>query len=61
MVRKIRINNTKLNESFERDRLYDELCLTLTDYEEGIDDANDLYNMLVKIQNNWETVITAED
>ncbi len=45
--------------------IYDELCRVLTDYEgNGSDEratADDLYCMLVKIQNNWETVITAQD
>jgi len=40
--------------------IYDELSRILTDYEEGEADANDLYAMLIKIQNNWETVITAD-
>lgn len=66
MVEKIRKTSgyndkrARVNESFEKDRIYDELSLTLTDYEEGIDDANDLYDMLVKIQNNWE-MITAQE
>lgn len=43
----------------ERQKIYDEMCRVLTDWEtqEAVDD--DLYWMLVKIQNNWETVITA--
>lgn len=54
---------------FETKRaIYDELSRVLTDYEhpEDVEDYNDidweeeLYTMLVKIQNNWETVITAE-
>lgn len=40
--------------------IYDELCAVLTRYEESDDDESELlYEMLVKIQNNWETVITA--
>ena len=41
--------------------IYDEICRVLTEWEtqEAVDD--DLYNMLVKIQNNWETVITATE
>lgn len=41
--------------------IYDEMCRVLTDWEtqEAVDD--DLYNMLVKIQNNWEAVITAQE
>ena len=45
--------NTKQN-------IYDELSRALTDYEEDKADEQDLYNMLVKIQNNWECVITAQ-
>mgnify|MGYP003305130555 CR=1 FL=1 len=46
----------------ERDQIYDEICRVLTIYEEYDDDMSDiLYEMLVKIQNNWETVITVQD
>ena len=43
--------------------LYDEMCRLLTEYEEGSDMVNqgELYDMLVKIQNNWETVITVQN
>jgi len=45
--------------------IYDEICKALTDFEEGrliIEDiANQWYTLLVKIQNNWECVITAQD
>ena len=41
--------------------IYDELCRVLTDYENDIVGAEDLYNMLVHIQNNWEAVITNSD
>lgn len=44
--------------------LYDELCCLLTDYEgmngEVRASEADLYEMLVKIQNNWEE-LTGED
>ena len=40
--------------------IYDELSAILTDYEEGNATEADIYDMLVKIQNNWDTVITAE-
>ena len=48
----------------ERQMIYDELCRVLTDYEgngseEGAAPA-DLYDMLVKIQNQWESVITSD-
>lgn len=48
---------------FERNKIYDELCAVLTQYEEdstNVVSVEDLYEMLVKIHNNWETVITAE-
>ena len=43
--------------------IYDEMCRLLTEYEEGSDMVNqgELYDMLVKIQNTWETVITVQD
>lgn len=51
----------------ERQRIYDRLCAVLTDYEQTerdtldyIEAAETLYEMLVEIQNNWETLITAE-
>ena len=47
----------------EKAKMYDELSRLLTEYEEGNDMITeiDLYEMLVKIQNNWETVITAQE
>ncbi len=49
----------------KKNELYDELSKVLTDYEtqdeKGIVvTAEDLYGMLVKIQNNWEEM-TGED
>jgi hypothetical protein len=41
--------------------IYDELCRVLTDYEEKSADSKDLYEMLVKIQNRWEDVITEQE
>ena len=48
-----------------KNMIYDELCRVLTDYEgygseEGAT-AGDLYDMLVKIQNRWETVLSFDD
>ena len=40
-------------------QLYDELCALLTDYEGNGGTpatAEDLYDMLVKIANNWEYI-----
>ena len=48
-------------EELQRRSIYDELCSVLTDWEEMKASSEDLYNMLVKIQNNWETVITASE
>lgn len=50
----------------ERQEIYDELCWVLTTYEGNGSDtisvtATDLYEMLVKIQNRWEDVITRQD
>lgn len=47
----------------ERQKIYDEMCGLLTDYERGSDMVTEyeLYDMLVKIQNNWETVITKQE
>ena len=43
----------------ERGKIYDELSKLLTDYEDGgTVTQEDMYDMLVKIQNNWEGVIT---
>ena len=54
----------------ERQTIYDELCGILTDYEhpEDVEGENKhyaqqpeaLYNMLLKILNNWEDIITVE-
>jgi len=45
-----------------KESIYDEMCRLLTDYEDmnGVTEI-DLYEMLVKIQNNWETVITVQE
>ena len=51
----------RIESPITRESLYDEMCRVLTDWEtqEAVDD--DLYNMLAKIQNNWETVITVKE
>jgi hypothetical protein len=47
----------------ENRQLYDEMCRVLTDYEgNGSEEgaaANDLYDVLVKIQNRWEYLVTS--
>lgn len=47
----------------QKDAIYDEMCWLLTDYETGEKDVNsaDLYEMLVKIQNNWEELTGDEE
>lgn len=49
----------------EKKQIYDELCRVLFEYEEfqGPHTCMEatLYDMLVKIQVNWEIVITAQD
>ena len=56
-------------ERITKESIYDEMCKLLTDYEhpedyEGYDNSDweaELYDMLVKIQNNWESVITTQN
>jgi hypothetical protein len=47
----------------ERKEIYDEISRVLTEYEEQDPErpvgAETLYDLLVKIQNSWEDVITA--
>ena len=52
----------------KREEIYNEMCRLLTDYEQrensidnDIDWEAELYDMLVKIQNNWEAVITVQE
>ena len=52
----------------EKMAIYDEMCHLLTDYENtdfygetAEDAACDFYNMLVKIQNNWDELISEEE
>ena len=46
----------------EKQQIYDELSMLLTNYEEGNDVySDDLYEMLVKIQSSWETIITVQE
>lgn len=50
----------------ERERIYDMLSFTLTEYENSPDRkesgwAETLYDVLVEVQRNWETVITASE
>lgn len=45
----------------QKNDIYDELSHVLTDYEEDNAGADDLYEMLVKIQNNWEELTGDDD
>lgn len=49
----------------KREEIYDEMCRVLTNYENAEDGDKfteyELYEMLVKIQNNWEAVITVQE
>ena len=49
----------------EKEKIYDEICRLLTDYEQANSKNKvlraDFYNLLVKIQNNWESVLTAQE
>jgi len=44
----------------EKAKIYDELCTILTMYENDEATDKDLYIMLVKIQDSWEDIITAD-
>ncbi|MDK7626048.1 MULTISPECIES: hypothetical protein [Bacillus] len=43
-----------------KDMIYSEICSVLTDFENGDASAEDLYSMLIDVQNRWEDTITAE-
>ena len=43
-----------------RKNLYDRLSKVLTDYDDNYCEAEDLYKMLVEIQNAWEDTITCQ-
>lgn len=44
----------------KRQEIYDEVSRVLTGYEEGIINPQEMYEALCKVQNSWETVITAQ-
>ena len=56
-------NDNQEDEIQTKERIYDEICRVLTEYENDNDmiTENELYDMLVTIQNNWETVITKQE
>lgn len=47
----------------EKEKLYDKICMTLTEYEskENDVDETDLYRLLCEIQRNWELITAQED
>ena len=49
-----------------KQEIYDTICRTLTNYEDDkypndMFALDDMYNLLVVIQNNWEEVITIQE
>ena len=44
-----------------KNNLYDEMCHVLTDFECCMASGYDCYDMLVKIQNNWEELTGDDD
>lgn len=57
------VQRPEAEEVITKQFIYDEICTMLTEYEDGNDMITELtfYEMLVKIQNNWEAVITAQE
>lgn len=55
-------NDNQEDEIKTKEQIYDEMCRVLTEYENDNDmiTENELYDILVTIQNNWETVITKQ-
>ena len=56
-------NDNQEDEIKTKEQIYDEMCRVLTEYENDNDmiTENELYDILVIIQNNWETVITKQE
>ena len=56
-------NDNQKDEIQTKEQIYDEMCRVLTEYEDDNDmiTENELYDMLVTIQNNWESVITKQE
>ena len=56
-------NDNQEDEIQTKEQIYDEMCRVLTEYEDDNDmiTENELYDMLVIIQNNWESVITKQE
>ena len=56
-------NDNQEDEIKTKEQIYDEMCRVLTEYENdnNMITENELYDMLVTIQNNWEAVITRKE
>ena len=56
-------NDNQEDEIQTKEQIYDEMCRILTEYENdnNMITENELYDMLVTIQNNWESVITKQE
>ena len=52
-----------IDQHITKQSIYDDICAMLTAYEEDSDKVSeaDWYDLVVKIQNNWETVITKQE
>ena len=52
-----------MDQRITKESIYDEICAMLTAYEEDSDAVteSDWYDLCVKIQNNWEAVITKQE
>ena len=57
--------NTKTT-AMKKEELYDRICKTLTDYEHPEEatlpvSIEDMYDLLVDIQNSWDDLTSSED
>ena len=52
-----------MDQRVTKQSIYDEICAMLTAHEEARDAVteDDWYDLVVKIQNNWEAVITKQE
>lgn len=45
----------------EKNNLYDRICITLTEYEAGMNEISDVLEMLYKVVNQWEEITNEDD
>ena len=45
----------------EKNNLYDRICITLTEYEEGMNGISDVLEMLYQVVNQWEEITSEDD